>query len=329
MLILNAMVLPTFRSSAAITEEPVQPMALNGDQIIDALGTVEAGASVDQAFGPQPVEYRDWGTSQNKIFAQLFGMPYNYDDAVYVLDDETTAADQSFTVTGAIITGDEFSLHYSMLLEYDINNDPRATPEAKLDYANGDGNFLLFVGTLSTNLASVPVSGIVMQATRTADQGRTRMLLLFGFADQETIDNLDAINETAAGPPGLGPDLQDCELAFAIAMADHANAVTNASNDFNTCAADTISAVNFGIGACVALGALTFLLTTLSGPAAVAGALKVGGACVATALALGAGAMVLCEDSFNSKMRAAQSALEAALQAARNAFGSDCPDINV
>ncbi len=60
MLMLSGMIFPVFHAAAAI-EEPAQTMALNGDQVIDALDAVQAGVPADLAFGIQPIAYREWG----------------------------------------------------------------------------------------------------------------------------------------------------------------------------------------------------------------------------------------------------------------------------
>jgi len=326
MLIMSGMIFPVFHTAAAIVE-PVQPMAQTAEQVVDALNAVQAGATVDQAFGIQPVKIRDWGSEQVAIYETLFGAPYDYDDAIYVLDDETTILDEQSSVNGGLVTGIAFTIHYSLLTQYDYVNDAQL-PDTEISLMlAADISILPFIGTIDAISGSANITGIVVQATR-PDGGRNRMVIVLGKASQLTIDNLDNyyFNQIASVPQPTG-ELSDCEEAFADANAAYSLCSALAINDFNTCMDNVGSVYKWAVVGCGVLGIFTYIFTSAAGPAAVGAALKVGGACVVAATAAAAGASEVCENIYNGDVNACTIARGAARDAARAEFGADCPDI--
>ena len=160
LLIINVFIFPVFRASAAIAEEPVQSMALTGDMVSDALDAVATGVSVDNAFGPQPLPYREFGKFWKNAYEELFNIPYQLD--AYILNEEINSGAEPVLMDGHTIMGQEFSVEFIFTADADFNQD--SISQTTRDFFTArSSNILAVTGALMTDIGVVYFIGSVNQ----------------------------------------------------------------------------------------------------------------------------------------------------------------------
>ncbi len=317
-LILSAMIFPVFQASARLVE-PVQSMALNADEIVDALDAVEAGTDVGKAFEIQPVPYRDWIKTQKAIFEALFDASYTLANSDYFLFSSISLVDERTTVQGHNVQGELFDLELTVLTE--IENIHDDIPDDITNFlASVNADDYAFTGTLSTSSASFDVAGSIFQADL-PDGGRNYFLVIGSIVDSSVIDFL---NDPARDAPSFimdGPEPLNCEQAFAIADNNYTAALTAAAAAYAGCMAAAQRRLrNTLIGCGVAAG--------IAWASGIGGLVALGGGSVCGFLALTDydSNVVACFTTFVASMTAAQAARTAAKANAIIVFGSEnCP----
>ncbi len=318
MLIVSATIFPVFQASARIAE-PVQPMALNADQVVDALNAVDAGITVEQAFMEQPLPYREWVKSQTTIYEALFQAPYTLADSDYFLFSPISLDDERTTVQGHNVHGEIFDLELTVMVG--IENIHEDIPDDIADFLTSvNADDYAFTGTISTPSASFHVSGSIFQADL-PDGTRNSFLLIGTTVDSSVIDFL---NDPARDAPSFlteGPEPQNCEQAFAIADSEYSSAYEIALENYRSCLEIAERSLRNKLIVCgVAVGVA--LYTGLGSLVAAAG----GGTCVLGALADYDSALLACFVTYRAAIAAARITRTAAKNAAVIVFGSEnCP----
>jgi hypothetical protein len=134
MVILGGMIMPTMHASAAL-QEPVQPMAQTAEQVVDALNAVETGVTVDQAFGVQPLPYRDFTKTWKSTYEQLFETAYPSGGDAYLFDLEIALGLSDFTpFQGHTSQGQDFEFEVAQLIEPDYFQDDVSDEDEADDY---------------------------------------------------------------------------------------------------------------------------------------------------------------------------------------------------
>ncbi len=334
MLLLNLTIFPGFRAAGA-SEEPIQPVAQTSQQIANAIDTVEAGVSPLDAFGASSVPYRHWISTQRDIYENLFGETFDIADAVYIMDSETTAGHEHATSTGSTILGYEYSVHFSLIVEYDYQNDSSLPADAVAELAAVEFSLFVFTGTIFTALGSEHVTGFIFQATR-PDGGRNRGMIPLVLVDEEMIDTLEEAYLLSVHPPspptpgGTDTAREDCETEFALAEIAYGTAVQIAASNLQGClnGASGLFLGGFGVGViCGIVGGFAGLAASPAGPGAVMAALYAFGTCAALASGAAIAAVAACRGEFAAAVRNAAITRQGAREAARLIFGEEnCPD---
>lgn len=324
LLILNLFVFTSFHSLA----EPVQPAASTTHQVLDAIDAMEAGITYSEAFGEQPIPYRDWGRDQKLIYETLFNLPYSIQNAVYVLDEEVSIWEEFAEVSGHTPSGDEFFIELSALIEYDyVNHSNLPSGEADTLLAV-NASIVGVIGTVRSVNASVAVRGIVLQATR-ADGGRNRLLLLVGIVDPAVVADLQGFGDVVF-PRGdeeepSEPDV-DCQAAFDKANRQFFRDWEDALANKKTCEKIAIAGWGAAMVGCAGVGVVAGVLASPTGPGAVFTGLITGTGCALGITAALNAAGVVCAIQFHAAMDQARRDRDRAFEDARIEFGaSNCP----
>jgi len=318
MLIMSGMIFPVFHAAAAI-EEPVQPMAQTAEQVVDALNAVQVGTTVDQAFGIQPVPYREWVKSQRAIYEALFQTSYILADSDYFLISSISLADERTTVQGQNALGELFNLELVFLTK--IENTGDDIPVDIADFlASVNADDYAFTGTISTDNASFHIVGSIFQADL-PDGSRNSFLVIGSIVDSAVIDFL---NDPARDAPSFlmdGPEPQTCEQAFAIADNNYTSAWTTAAAAYAACMSSATTRLRNGLIGCGIAAALVWA----SGVGGLI-ALGAGSACAIIALTDYDSNVQACFNNYLASMVAATAARTAAQQNAIAVFGEEnCP----
>ncbi|MAO24237.1 MAG: hypothetical protein CMJ25_26090 [Phycisphaerae bacterium] len=323
LLMVNVFILPSYRAAAQI-EEPVQPMAQTAEQVIDALNAVEAGASVDQAFGIQPVPYRDTVKIQKTIYETLFGVAYDVDDAYYTLDNEVVLLDEANTVSGHMADGREYQVRFSMLGWYDYINDSAISNSDANDLAEANTSILCFAGTLSTDYGAISVLGAIFQIDTDAGV-RDRGLVFFEIVSAQVIEDLDYVNQLLLQTE-VPVVPQNCEDAFRIARNNYLADLEIAKNELEECMILAIGTFVGAMGGCAGLAIKAGVAAAATGgliaPVAAVGVVW----CSLAALGAASGLSGACALSYQTKANNARVRLNTARANARILFGvENCP----
>lgn len=322
MLIVSATIFPVFQASARIAE-PVQPMALNGEDVVDALNAVEAGVSVDEAFNIQPVPFRDFVKFHATMYNTLFDDAFDISNAGYYLDDEINEGDVFFDFIGSTIVGNEFIIRFASLTDVDLTGGS-LTPDDIASLAEHDSNILSFVGTMSTAEATINIAGLVWQGTRLDDNERVRFLFILDTVNQSFIDDLEWVYshpQFVIGDPG--PAI-DCAQAIVNAANQQVADWKDAIGDYNLCVKNMNNKLIGDLADCTAINiGGTFLIRWVA-PLAT---LVTSGTCAIVATARAQLALNSCFDEYENTTAAIVRAYNRAVQAARDQFGDDCPDV--
>ncbi len=331
MLIVSATIFPVFQASARIAE-PVQPMALNAEDVVDAAHAVEAGITVEQAFFEQPLPYREWVKTQRAVYEALFGLAYDIEDAAYILDDEVSELDENAIVTGTIPAGNAFDLKILATKWYDYTSDDNLSDGDVNALTSASVSILPFAGAISTENGMLGISGVIFQATR-SDGGRNRFFIITNIIDEQTIEYLEeyyqVILATENAQPGQTAEEINCALLFLSANLTKINDLTNARDALNSCMIDAASELIKDLGDCLRTGAIAgvvAILTGATGPAGAAVALVVGGGCMVGQIVDFSYQINACLTAYSAAVAAARAAHAASIAAARAQYGVDnCP----
>jgi len=321
MLIVSGMVFPVFHASAAIAE-PVQPMAQTAEQVVDALNAVEAGISVDQAFGIQPVPFRDFIKFNATIYNTLFDDAFDVSKAGYYLDNEINEGDVFFDFIGSTIIGNEFVIRFAGLTNVNLVGGSLA-PGDIASLAEHDSNILSFVGTMSTAKATINIAGLVWQGTRLDDNERVRFLYILDTVGQSFIDDHEMVYfqpEFATGD--VGPAI-DCLQAFSDAANVQLAGLEDAIADYNTCVKNLNNQLIADLADCITLGVGGTFLSRFIAPLVTSVGL---GTCGVGATIRANLALRGCYNAYANTRDGLGRDYDRAIEAARDRFGDDCPD---
>ncbi len=328
LLILNLMVFPVYRASAALAQ-PVQPMAETAEQISDALDAVEVGATIEQAFGVQPVPIRDWGADQKYFYEALFNVPYDQNDAVYILLTEISETDEFQSVSLETPDGNPFSLQIHLISEYDYTNDDQLSSQDANELAAVNASIFSFIGTAASQFDSLNINGLVIQAAR-ADGGRNRFILIGGYVDGEVVNSL-ILTHLYVDIAGISPvgEIQNCEDAFNQALSTYSGSLSDARSNLKSCQDTAAASAIHSLADCLRLAGGSGVaagIAASSGPVGAIAALIVFSVCGIAAAADMATDLWQCSNAYKAAVAAAQNAFAAAKAAARATFGvENCP----
>lgn len=324
LLILNLFVFTSFHSLA----DPVQPAASTMQQVMDAIDAMEAGVTYSEAFGEQPIPYRDWGRDQKLIYETLFNLSYSIQNAVYVLDEDVSIWEEFAEVSGHTPLGDEFFIELSALVEYDFVNDSNLPSGEAETLLAVNASIIGVIGTIRSVNASIAVRGIVLQATR-ADGGRNRLLLPVGIADPAIVADLQGLGDVVI-PRGdedepSEPEV-DCQAAFDAANRKFLRDWEDAVADKKTCEKIAIAGWGAAMVGCAGVGVVAGVLASPTGPGAVFTGLITGTGCALGVTAALNAAGVICVIQFRAAMDQARRDRDRAFEDARIMFGAaNCP----
>ncbi len=321
MLIVSATIFPVFQASARVAE-PVQPMALNGEDVVDALNAVEAGVSVDEAFNIQPVPFRDFIKFHATIYNTLFDDAFDVSKSGYYLDDEINEGGVFFDFIGSTTIGNEFVVRFAGLTNVNLTGGSLA-PGDIASLAEHDSNILSFVGTMSTANSTINIAGLVWQGTRLDGNERVRFLHILDTVNQSFIDDLEMVYflpQYAIGDPG--PPI-DCAQALVDAANQQVADWEGAIGDYNLCVKNLNNKLIGDLADCTAVGIGGTFLTRWIAPLAT---LVTMGACGIAATARAQLTLNSCFDAYENTTDAIVRDYNRAVQAARDQFGDDCPD---
>ncbi len=312
LLILNAFVFPAYQASAALADDPVQPPALTGEQVADALDAVATGISTDNAFGIKPLPYREFGSFWKSAYEELFDVPYQVD--AYVLETELNSDTTDLLRNGETIEGHDFTIEFAHIVDSDFSH-PSISQTIRDLITARSGNMLGVVASMITNHGQIYFFGTVHQWTDTNDVRIREIVPVYELTAEEYTqyvnlnpELMDIQGGYEPGPTETTP-YEDCVLDAANQWNDQ----RDQANQSNKVRNATIAAImTAGAIACVASSAIPVI--GLIGTASCIKAVLAGGA-----LAGGASAAALLGDLAN-----ADDDLDANLASCCEAYPADC-----
>lgn len=312
LLILNAFVFPANHASAALADEPVQPMASTGEEVADALNAVTAGVSTDNAFGIKPLPYREFGSFWKSAYEELFDIPYQID--AYLLETELNSDTTDLLRNGETFEGHDFTAEFALIVEADFDQ-PAITQTIRDLITAQSGNMLGVVASIITNHGQVYFFGSVNQWDDTNGIRIRELVPVFELTLEEYTEYVNLNPELMAIQGGYepGPEettpYEDCVLDAAMQWQDQKDSA-KASNDIRKALITGIMVA--GAVACVASSAIPII--GLIGASSCLKAVLAGGA-----LAAGASAAALFGDLSN-----ANNDLDANLASCCDAYPAEC-----
>lgn len=220
LLMVNVFILPSYRAAAQI-EEPVQPMAQTGDQVVDALNAVEAGVEVDKAFDAQPLPYRELVKTWKSTYEELFEIPYPAGGDPYLVGSEVNDTTLNFGVQGSTQSGQDFELDFLSLGVADYS-DPEIGASSD-DIAILDSVSTVAYGAvvvLRTVNAEIHVAGSLVQWG--VGESRVREFVPLQVLDWDIVEDFySGVQLVQEEGQVDGPVPYTCESCTAHARADH------------------------------------------------------------------------------------------------------------
>ncbi|MBO6512794.1 MAG: hypothetical protein JJ974_02365 [Phycisphaerales bacterium] len=315
LLLINAFVLPSFRASAAIADEPVQPLASTGEQVADALNAVATGISVDNAFGIQPLPYREFGSFWKKAYEDLFDVPFQTD--AYILDTELNSDTTDLIRNGHTIEGHTFAIEFALIVEAEFDQ-PEISQDIRDLFAARSANMLGVVASITTNHGQIYFYGTVNQWDD-EDGARIREIVpVYQYTLSEYNKFVEANPELLQilgmdGPIEPGPDAttpyEDCVSG---AMAQWQSQRDTAATSNAVRLASITGIMIAGSAACLAGAAIPII------------GLIGASACIKAVLAAGALAAAASTSALFVDYAIADNDLDANLQLCCQSFTADC-----
>lgn len=312
LLILNALVFPAYHASAAVEDEPVQPMASTGEEVAAALNAVATGISTDNAFGIKPLPYREFGSFWKSAYEELFDVPFQTD--AYMLETELDSDTTDLLRNGETIVGHDFTIEFAHIVESDFSH-PSISQSIRDLITARSGNMLGVVASIITNHGQIYFFGTVHQWTDTNEVRIREIIPVYELTAEEYTqyvnlnpELMDIQGGYEPGPTETTP-YEDCVLDAANQWNDQRDQANHSKNVRNATIAAIMTA---GAIACVASTAIPII--GLIGASSCLKAVLAGGA-----LAGGASAAALLGDLSN-----ADNDLDENLASCCEAFPADC-----
>lgn len=312
LLILNALVFPVYHASAALADDPVQPMASTGEEVANALDAVMAGVSTDNAFGIKPLPYREFGSFWKSAYEELFDVPYQID--AYMLQTELNSDTTDLLRNGETVEGHDFTAEFALIVEADFDQ-PAITQTIRDLITARSGNMLGVVASIITNHGQIYFFGSVNQWDDSNGIRIREIVPVYELTLEEYTKYVNLNPELMAIQGGYEPGptettpYEDCVLDAAMQWQDQKDAAKD-SNDIRKALIAGIMVA--GAVACVASSAIPII--GLIGASSCLKAVLAGGA-----LAAGASAANLFADLAN-----ADDDLDANLASCCEAYPAEC-----